>query len=146
MRIILRILLAVLFAETFVVGAWNAIAPESFYRDFPTVDLTPPFSEHYARDFGWALLGISVLLGFAAIVPRAHYVVPAAVAYAVFAVPHFVFHLAHLDHATTGEAIALTAGNGLVVAMALTAIVLSLALRRAPSVNHGPRLEPQSVR
>jgi hypothetical protein len=134
MRIILRILLAVLFAETFVVGAWNAIAPESFYRDFPTVDLTPPFSEHYARDFGWALLGISVLLGFAAIVPKTHYVVPAAVAYAVFAVPHFVFHLEHLDHVTTGQMIALTAANAVVAVMALAVIALSLALRRRRSL------------
>ena len=63
MRIAIRVLLAVLFLETLVVGGWNALAPESFYRLVPTVDLTPPFSEHYATDFGWTQLGICLLLG-----------------------------------------------------------------------------------
>lgn len=51
MTVFIRIGLALLFVNELVVGAWNAIWPEGFYRYFPTVDLTPPFSEHYARDF-----------------------------------------------------------------------------------------------
>ncbi|MEV4623902.1 hypothetical protein AB0J74_34985 [Asanoa sp. NPDC049573] len=35
-----------------LVGFWNRAFPESFYDTFPTVTLTPPLSEHYARDFG----------------------------------------------------------------------------------------------
>jgi hypothetical protein len=130
MRILMRILLAVLFAETVVVGGWNALAPDSFYRDFPTVDLTPPFSEHYARDFGWALLGISLLLGIALFLTKAHFVIPAALAYSVFAVPHFFFHLEHLDHATSAEAVALTVGNATVGLMALALIPLALSEAR----------------
>lgn len=130
MRILMRILLAVLFAETVVVGGWNALAPDSFYRDFPTVGLTPPFSEHYARDFGWALLGISLLLGIALFLTKAHYVIPAALAYSVFAVPHFFFHLEHLDQATTAEAVALTVGNATVGLMALALIPLALGEAR----------------
>ena len=80
MNVVIRTALAILFALELVVGAWNAFLPGSFYTDFPTVDLTPPFSEHYARDFGWATLGIALLLGIALARPRTHYVVPAALA------------------------------------------------------------------
>lgn len=130
MRFAIRILLAVLFLETLLAGGWNALAPESFYRLVPTVDLTPPFSEHYATDFGWTQLGICLLLGIALVRPATHFVVPAAAAFAVFAVPHFLFHLVHLDHATATEALLLTAGNALVALMALALIPLSLAQRR----------------
>jgi hypothetical protein len=65
------------------------VYPESFYTNFPTVTLTPPFSEHYARDFGGATLGIAVVLGIALAAPRAAFTIPAAVAFSTFAVPHF---------------------------------------------------------
>ena len=52
MTVVLRIGLALLAAVMLIVGAWNQFWPESFYTDFPTVDLTPPFTEHFARDFG----------------------------------------------------------------------------------------------
>ena len=86
-----------------VVGAWNQFWPESFYTDFPTVELTPPFAEHYARDFGGATLGIGIVLAAAAIVPRTVLVVPALLAVSAFGIPHFVFHLHHLEHATPCE-------------------------------------------
>jgi len=110
--------------DELVVGGWNQLWPESFYRNFPTVDATPPFSEHYARDFGGATLGIAVLLCIALVRPAAHFVIPAAVAYSAFSVPHFFFHLEHLEHATTGEAVLLTAGNATVAVLGLLAVVL----------------------
>ena len=125
--ILVRIGLAVLAVDELVVGAWNQFAPESFYENFPTVDLTPPFSEHYARDFGGATLGIAVLLVIALIRPRPVIVGMATLAFSIFAVPHFVFHLEHLDHATTGDAVLLTAGNAVValigLALAIWAVV-----------------------
>ena len=130
MTVFIRIGLAILFLDEFVVGAWNAISPETFYRYFPTVDLTPPFSEHYARDFGGATLGIALLLGIAFFQPKAHFVIPAALAYSIFAVPHFFFHLAHLEGARVGEAIALTAANGSVALLGITIIVVTIARDR----------------
>ena len=126
MTIIIRIGLAILFVDNAVVGAWNAIAPASFYRNFPTVDLTPPFSEHYARDFGTASLAIALVLAIAAVKPRARFVIPAAAAYSVFALPHFFFHLAHLEHATTGEAVLLTTVNAAVALIGLVVILLTV--------------------
>lgn len=130
MTIFIRIGLAVLFLDELVVGAWNAISPETFYRYFPTVDLTPPFSEHYARDFGGATLGIALLLGIAFFTPKAHFVIPAALAYSIFAVPHFFFHVAHLEGATVGEAIALTTANAVVALFGIAIILATIARDR----------------
>lgn len=126
MTIIIRIALAALFVDELVVGAWNAIWPASFYTDFPTVDLTPPFSEHYARDFGTATLGIALLLGIAAVKPKAHFVIPAAGAYSTFAVPHFLYHLTNLENATVGEAMLLTTANAAVALLGLVIILLTV--------------------
>ncbi|RAN99500.1 hypothetical protein GAR05_02745 [Micromonospora saelicesensis] len=125
MTAIIRIALAILFLDNFVVGAWNAIWPASFYANFPTVDLTPPFSEHYARDFGTASLAIALLLGIAAVKPKAHFVIPAAAAYSVFALPHFFYHLTNMQGATVGEAILLTTANAAVALIGLVIILLT---------------------
>lgn len=126
MIVLLRIALFVLAVDEIVVGAWNQFAPESFYENFPTVELTPPFSEHYARDFGGATLGIAVLLVVAFLRPRGTFVLPAGIAYTVFSIPHFIFHAAHLEHATTADAAFLIIGNALVAALGVLVIVLAV--------------------
>src|SRR4051812_41732448 len=50
----IRLTLVIPFYEQLIVGGWNQIAPRSFYDNFPTVDLNPPFSDHLAHDFGGA--------------------------------------------------------------------------------------------
>ena len=127
MTLLIRIILALLFLDEVVVGAWNQFAPESFYNNFPTVDLTPPFSEHYARDFGGATLGIALLLAIAIIKPRTHFVVPAALAFSVFAVPHFFFHLTHMEAASPSQKVFLTVANSFVAIIGLLAIVLAVS-------------------
>ncbi|MEW2432457.1 hypothetical protein AB0877_31045 [Micromonospora sp. NPDC047644] len=123
---LIRIALAVLFLDELVVGFWNQVFPESFYDNFPTVSLTPPFSEHYARDFGGATLGLAVVLGTALVVPRAAFTIPAAAAFSTFAIPHLFFHLTHLHHATPGEKVFLTTANAVVALLGLLVIALTL--------------------
>jgi hypothetical protein len=130
MTVLIRIGLGLLLLDELVVGGWNAIWPEGFYRHFPTVDLIPPFNEHYARDFGGATLGIALLLGLAFFKPKAHFVIPAALAYSIFSVPHFLFHLANLEGATLGEAIALTSANAVVALLGIALIFLTAARDR----------------
>ncbi len=127
MTLLIRMILGLLFLDEVVVGAWNQFAPESFYDNVPTVDLTPPFSEHYARDFGGATLGIALLLAIAIVKPRTHFVVPAALAFSVFAVPHFFFHLTHMEMATPGQKVLLTVANSFVAIIGLLAIVLAVS-------------------
>ncbi|MEO5919871.1 MAG: hypothetical protein ABIQ01_01885 [Pseudolysinimonas sp.] len=136
MTIALRIALALVALDELVVGAWNQFAPGSFYANFPTVGLTPPFSEHFARDFGGATLGIAVLLIVAFVRPRGGFVLPAGIAYTVFSVPHLVFHASHLEHASVPEAAFLLVGNGLSTALGILVIVLRVVAmtrdRRSP--------------
>jgi hypothetical protein len=128
--VLVRIGLALLTAVELTVGLWNQVLPESFYNDFPTVSLDPPFSEHYARDFGGATLGIAAVLLIAFIRPRPRFVGIAALAYSLFAVPHFVFHSLHLEHATGAESAFLTIGNAAVALIGLLLGIWSVARMR----------------
>ena len=110
------------------IGIWNQFWPESFYTDFPTVGLIPPFAEHYARDFGGATIGIGIVLAAAAIIPRTILVVPALLAVSAFGIPHFFFHLGHLVGATPAEVVFLVVSTGL--AAWLPALLLVLAVVR----------------
>jgi len=138
--IVIRIALAILTLDELVVGAWNQFAPASFYRVFPTVDLTPPFSEHYARDFGGATLGIAALLVVAVIRPHGAFVLPASIAYSVFSIPHFVFHLEHLAGATLPQAAFLVAGNAAVSLLGVLVIVLTVVRKSRDRRRQHPAL------
>lgn len=133
-----RLALAALGVVELVVGFWNQWFPDDFYRNVPTVALTPPFSEHYARDFGGATLGIAVVLLAALMSPRPVLVVTAGLAYTVFAVPHLVFHLEHLDGAAAAEAIALTAGNATAAALGVLLVALGTVQARRDRARISP--------
>ena len=114
MTVALRAGLALLAAASFMIGIWNQFWPEHFYLTFPGVALTPPFAEHYARDFGGATLGLAIVLTAAALFPRTILVIPALLGTAAFAVPHAWFHLHHLENATpevTAVTLLLTVGQ-----------------------------------
>lgn len=133
MKLAIRAGLGILALVELGLGLWTQFFPESFYRDFPTVGLTPPFSEHLMRDFGGATLGLAVVLGAAAWWLERRLVLAALVAYLVFAVPHFVFHLEHLAHATTADAafLIVSLGGSVLLPVALL-VVAPRALRPAP--------------
>lgn len=104
MTAVLRPGLALLAATEVVLGLWTLLFPASFYADVPTVDATPPFSEHLFRDFGGATLGLAVVLTAAAVWPERRLVATAVLAYLAFSAPHLVFHLGHLDGLAGQEA------------------------------------------
>jgi hypothetical protein len=142
-----RIALAILIVVELVVGLWNQFWPESFYDHFPTVSLDPPFSEHYARDFGGATLGIAVVLIAAFILPRPVLVITAGLAYTVFAVPHFVFHVSHLEHADAAQAAFLIVANGVVALLGILVIVLGvLRMGRDRAPLHDPAVDRSAGR
>jgi hypothetical protein len=112
-----------------VLGAWTLLLPASFYRDVPTVDLTPPYSEHLFRDFGGATLGLALVLAAAAFWMEPRWVVVALLAYLAFAAPHLAFHLGHLHGATALEA-GVLAGS---VVLPVSLLFLALTTLRRPS-------------
>jgi hypothetical protein len=110
-----------------VIGVWALLAPKSFYSGFPAaghawVALLPPFNEHLVRDVGALSLALTVVLLVAALSGRSLMVRTAVAAFAVYAVPHTVFHARHLQGFGVPDAIAQMAGFGfqlLLVAVAL---------------------------
>ncbi|TAL41224.1 MAG: hypothetical protein EPN91_11170 [Salinibacterium sp.] len=125
MTIALRVLLATSALISFVVGGWAQFWPEGFYTGFPTVDLTPPYSEHLLRDFGGATLGLAVVQVAALIWPQKRLVIVAALASLVFAAPHAAFHFLHLEHATAARSALLV--FQMVASVALPVLIILLA-------------------
>jgi hypothetical protein len=134
---LLRPGLALLAAVEIVLGLWTLLFPASFYSDVPTVDLTPPFSEHLFRDFGGATLGLAVVLTAAAVWTERRLVVVALLAYLAFSAPHLVFHLGHLDGADGPTAIALVVllAGSVVLPLALLVVALRTATDRETSTS-----------
>jgi len=126
MRGYVRSVLVVFGAYQLVLGLWLLFFPFSFYDDVPTVDWTPPYSEHLFRDFGGATLGLAVIFIAAAVRFDRLLSVVALVAYLVGAVPHLVFHLGHLEGDSPGWSIAL----GVVLALSVLVPAVALALVR----------------
>ena len=109
MTLALRIGLGLLALLELILGLWTSLFPRSFYDLVPTVNLSPPFSEHLFRDLGGASLGIAVVLIAAVIWPETRLVIIALLACTAFTLPHFVFHVGHLEGSTPIEAAFLTA-------------------------------------
>jgi hypothetical protein len=116
MKTTIRTALLVLAALQLTLGVWTSFFPRSFY-DLPTVDWTPPFSEHLFRDFGGATLGLAVILLAAAYWLDRRLVILALVAYSAFSLPHAIFHSEHLMGDSVGWS-----------AVLLTAVILSVLL------------------
>ena len=127
MRSALRAGLIVLAVVELLLGAWTLLFPASFYADVPTVDLTPPYSEHLFRDFGGATLGLAIVLGAAAGTLEKVLVRVALCAYLAFSLPHLVFHLRHLSGAGPAEGVVLVAL--LVASVVLPLVLLVLSIR-----------------
>jgi hypothetical protein len=67
------------------------------------------------------------------------FVLPAGIAYTVFSIPHFVFHAAHLDHATSADVAFLIAGNAVAAALGVLVIVIAvLRMTRDRRALHDP--------
>jgi hypothetical protein len=132
---LLRSGLVVLAGVEWVLGLWTAFFPRSFYDDVPTVDLTPPFSEHLMRDFGGATLGLAIVLTAAAVWMERRLIVVALLAYLAFAVPHLAFHVGHLEGASSLEAMVLVVllAGSVALPLTLLAVTPRTQNRRAPA-------------
>jgi hypothetical protein len=117
-----------------VLGFWTALFPESFYNDVPTVDLTPPYSEHLFRDLGGASLGIAVVRIAVVIWLERRLVIVSLIAHLALSAPHLAFHAGHL------HGMSQLMRTVLIIALAFSAL-LPLALIGVPTV-----ASPQAVR
>ncbi len=110
----IRFLLLALAVPQGLIGLWALVAPRSFYDDFPAgtdgwVHPLGPFDEHLVTDVGSLFVALAVLLIFAAIRLRRDLVIAAAVAWLLFSIPHFLWHVLNLGPYSTAEAVSNTA-------------------------------------
>jgi AhpD family alkylhydroperoxidase len=130
----IRFLLLALGIPQGLIGLWALFGPRSFYDDFPAgtdgwVNVLGPFDEHLVTDVGSLFVALAVLLAYAAISLRRHLVLGAAIAWLLFAVPHFIWHVFNLEPYGTADAI----GNTLTLAWTVIGGFLVLYLARAGS-------------
>jgi len=130
---LLRVTLAYLALAAAVPGVLATIAPSAFYDDFPLgrawVQMLPPYNEHLIRDVGNYKVAFAILFAWAAWRPSRELVVPVCAAWSVAALLHAGYHALHLDGFGAGDAIALIAVLGSVLALPVLAIVIVLRER-----------------
>ena len=109
-----------------VVAVWALAAPRSFFDDFPFPSLSwvsqlPRYSEHLVRDVGAFNLAFAVLLIWAAVGLDKTVVRVALVGWAVSSIPHFIFHVLHLQRYDSTQAISqmVVLGIGIVLPLLL---------------------------
>lgn len=122
MRTYVRTVLIILATFEVLLGLWLSIMPKTFYDHVPTVNWTPPYSDHLFHDFGGASLGLGIVLTAAAIRLDRFWTVIALVAFLAYAGPHFFFHLGHLEGDEALLSIGLAVVLALLVVLPLTAL------------------------
>ncbi|HEX4819163.1 MAG TPA: hypothetical protein VFV00_03070, partial [Acidimicrobiales bacterium] len=130
-----RVLLIIVGVGNAAVGLWAALAPQSFYDDFPGagrhwVAVDGPYNEHLVRDVGVLNLALAALVLAVLLRPERYFVMVAAAAELVYTAPHFLYHLAHLDLFGSGDKVALMVSLGVTV---LAPIALLIRSTVAPS-------------
>jgi hypothetical protein len=123
-----RLLLLAVAVPQAATGAWALFAPRRWFDGFPGaghVWVAPlgPYDEHLVVDVGSALLALSVLAAWGAIVRAPALRAAAAATLLIFSVPHLVYHSANGGLNATEGALNLTS---LALAVALPAAALLL--------------------
>jgi hypothetical protein len=126
----LRVGLGLLAVAAADLGLWALAAPRSFYDDFPGggrswVSAVGPYNEHLVRDVGGLNLALALLLVAAAVLLERRLVIVVLVAYLVNAVPHFVFHVSHMDELSTADQVGQTVSLALAVVVPLALLPLA---------------------
>jgi hypothetical protein len=126
----MRALLAALAVSAAYPGLWAAVAPRSFFEDFPgagrhwTAEL-PAYSEHLVTDVGAFYLAFALLFAWAAMRPSRELVVPVCTAFALFSAIHLAWHSAHLGGFPATDAVLQTASLAAVLVASAGAAVLA---------------------
>lgn len=121
-----RVALWILFFSAASIGAVAALAPHTFYADFPFfahwVELLPPYNEHLVTDVGGLYLGFAVIFAWAATTLVPTLVRAASAAWLLTASIHLAFHATHLEGFGTADGIAEIASLAFLLAPPLVAI------------------------
>ncbi len=118
-----RVALGLLTVVALQVGLWATFAPRAFYDDFPGagriwVAADGPYNEHLVRDVGELNLALAVVTIVALVTLGRTVVMAVAGAWIVYSVPHWIYHLRHLDPYEGVDAVAVPVTLGLAVLVA----------------------------
>ena len=123
--------------------------PGSFYSDFPAVRppwvaVDGPFNEHLIRDVGAMFLALGVIALVAAITGREGQARLAGLAWLVFSVLHFAYHVTHLHVYEAFDQWLNVVGQVASILIALTVVLIppARAVRRDPAVTPRPAPGP----
>jgi hypothetical protein len=121
-----QVVAAVLAFAAADVGVWAATAPQSFYRSFPLpghhwVSALGPYNEHLTRDVGGLYLALLVISVWAVLRPQTETLRLTGAGWLAFSIPHFTFHMFHLDMYGTADKVGniVTLGGTLILAALL---------------------------
>jgi hypothetical protein len=124
-----RIAVAALAFQMFMLGVPASVAPRWFFDEFPLgrawVAGHGPFNEHAVADFGYLCLGLGVVLLWAALRPGRLLCRAAAAGVTVANVPHLLFHLTHPGDLSFVDNLVQVALLVLAVLVGLAAVALS---------------------
>ena len=107
-----RVLLVIIAGGNALVGFWASLAPRSFYESFPGggrhwIDVDGLFNEHLIRDVGTLNLALMAVAIAALLRPSRYLVQVLCGAELIYASPHLLYHLAHLDPYGSADKVAL---------------------------------------
>ena len=117
-----------LAAPQLVIGFWATLAPKHWFETFPGFDprlvaAEPPYNGHLASDVGAGFLATGIVLLVASVWANRAAIGMALLAFAVFTLPHAVYHATNPSDALSGveDAInTLTLFNGLLLVAVFT--------------------------
>jgi len=141
----LRLALALLAVEMFVIGLPAALAPDWFFRSFPFgrgwVASTGPYNEHSMLDLGYVYVAFGIVLAWAAVRPVRELTRAALAAALVANVPHLIFHLSHTRQLPLADDVAQSLLLALPTAITIAALLLTLRLpgEGRPPAGHSRR-------
>jgi hypothetical protein len=133
---LIRVVLAYVAITSALVSVWILTAPRSFYDDFPLgssewVSVLPPYNEHLLRDYGSALLGLTVLAAAAAVLMERRLVQVTLLVLFAGGAPHLAYHLTTTESYSTGDNVASL--GGLALQSLLPLVLLALTIERGPT-------------
>jgi hypothetical protein len=124
-----RFAVAALAFEMFLLGIPASVAPRWFFDEFPVgrgwVAGHGPFNEHAIADFGYAYLGLGVVLVWAAVQPSRLLCRVAAAGATVVNLPHLLFHVTHSGDLSFGDNVTQAALLVVAVLVGVAAVLLS---------------------
>ena len=130
-----RLLLVIMLVGNLFVGLWAAFAPRSFYVSFPGggrawVSVDGPYNEHLVRDVGTLYLALAAITIAALVRPTRYLVAVVAGSSLVAFLPHFTYHLFHLDQYQASDKIGQTVSLGIGI---VAAIILGIRALKVPT-------------